>query len=220
MLRVDILYTAIYFDKEDVLKYALTRYKDINDRVYSDEYGLTLLTYACKLSNVKLAHILLEHGINVNGCQSPCDTYKVYPIMEAIANNNIELVKLLLEYHADLDIKDSNGSTPLALAKETGAKEIENLLLQWMKQKNNAKQRRITDKPFPAEPLTLIYYNMIEIEQWGKMIIWLWSRYIKKKPIPYIDLEFHYPMWMFYLVGGILGGLILGIALFYFTVIN
>lgn len=46
---------------------------------------------------------------------------------------------------------------------------------------------------------------MIEIEQWGKMIIWLWSRYIKKKPIPYIDLEFHYPMWMFYLVGGILG---------------
>ena len=55
--------------------------------------------------------------------------------MEAIANNNIELVKLLLEYHADLDIKDSNGSTPLALAKETGVKEIENLLLQWMKQK-------------------------------------------------------------------------------------
>ena len=85
-------------DKEDVLKYALTRYKDINNRLYSDEYGLTLLTYACKLSNVKLARILLEHGIDVNGYQSPYDTYKVYPIMEAIANNNIELVKLLLEY--------------------------------------------------------------------------------------------------------------------------
>ena len=55
--------------------------------------------YACKLSNVKLARILLEHGIDVNGYQSPYDTYKVYPIMEAIANNNIELVKLLLEYH-------------------------------------------------------------------------------------------------------------------------
>ena len=135
----DILYTAIYFDKEDALKYALTRYKDINDRVYSDEYGLTLLTYACKLSNVKLARILLEHGINVNGYQSPYDTYKAYPIMEAIANNNLELVKLLLEYHADLDIKDSNGNTPLTLAKETGAKEIEDLLLQWMKpQKKNA----------------------------------------------------------------------------------
>ena len=129
----DILYTAIYFDKEDVLKYALTRYKDINDRVYSDEYGLTLLTYACKLSNVKLAHILLEHGINVNGCQSPCDTYRVYPIMEAIANKNIELVQLLLEYRADLEIKDSNGNTPFTLAKEAGSQEIENLLLQWMR---------------------------------------------------------------------------------------
>ena len=43
----DIFYTAIYFDKEDVLKYALARYKDINNRLYSDEYGLTLLTYAC-----------------------------------------------------------------------------------------------------------------------------------------------------------------------------
>ena len=130
----DIFYTAIYFDKEDVLEYALTRYEDINNRVYSDEYGLTLLTYACKLSNIKLACILLEHGINVNGYQSPYDTYKVYPIMEAIANNNIELVKLLLEYHADLDIKDSNGNTPLALAKEMDAKEIKDLLLQWMKQ--------------------------------------------------------------------------------------
>ena len=130
----DIFYTAIYFDKEDVLEYALTRYEDINNRIYSDEYGLTLLTYACKLSNIKLARILLEHGINVNGYQSPYDTYKVYPIMEAIANNNIELVKLLLEYHADLDIKDSNGNTPLALAKEMDAKEIKDLLLQWMKQ--------------------------------------------------------------------------------------
>ena len=135
----DIFYTAIYFDKEDVLKYALTRYKDINNRLYSDEYGLTLLTYACKLSNVKLARILLEHGIDVNGYQSPYDTYKVYPIMEAIANNNIELVKLLLEYHANLNIKDSNGNTPLALAKEIGAKEVEDLLLQWKEQqKNNA----------------------------------------------------------------------------------
>ena len=132
----DILYMVIYFNKEDVLKkYALPRYKDINDRIYSDEYGLTLLVYTCKLSHVKLAHILLEYGISVNGCQSPYDTCKVYPIMKAITNHNIELVQLLLEYHADLDIKDSDGSTPLALSKETGAKEIENLLLQWMKQK-------------------------------------------------------------------------------------
>ena len=35
--------------------------------------------------------------------------------MEAIANNNIELVKLLLEYHADLDIKKIVTAAPLLL---------------------------------------------------------------------------------------------------------
>ena len=53
--------------------------------------------------------------------------------MEAIANKNIELVQLLLEYRADLEIKDSNGNTPFTLAKEAGLQEIENLLLQWMR---------------------------------------------------------------------------------------
>lgn len=131
----DILYTAIYYNKEDVLRYALARYKDISDRLYSDEYGLTLLVYACKLSNPNLSRILLENGIDVNGHQSPNDTYKVYPIMEAIANKNIELVRLLLEHHANLTIKDSDGNSPLSLAREVGAKDIEALLLQWIKQK-------------------------------------------------------------------------------------
>lgn len=121
----DILYMVIYFNKEDVLKkYALPRYKDINDRIYSDEYGLTLLVYTCKLSHVKLAHILLEYGINVNGCQSPYDTCKVYPIMKAITNHNIELVQLLLEYHADLDIKDSDGSTLLLWLRKQVQKRL------------------------------------------------------------------------------------------------
>ena len=168
----DIFYTAIYFDKEDVLKYALARYKDINNRLYSDEYGLTLLTYACKLSNVRLARILLEHGISVNGYQSPYDTYKVYPIMEAIANNNIELVKLLLEYHADLNIKDSNGNTPLALAKETGAKEVEDLLLQWMKQHTFGQSYKETIQEeidaINEMPLWIAY--LVPLDSLGKVI--------------------------------------------------
>lgn len=62
--------------------------------------------------------------------------------------------------------------------------------------------------------------SYLTIQRLGKVIIWLWSRYVKKKPVPYMELEFHYPMWMFYLVGGILGGLILGMALLYVTFIK
>ena len=49
--------------------------------------------------------------------------------MEAIANNNVELVQLLLKYHADVHIKDNDGNTPLDLARKTGSKEIERQLL-------------------------------------------------------------------------------------------
>lgn len=127
----DVLYAAVYYGQEGILRYALTRYKDINDRLYSDEYGLTLLTLACRLSNVKLARVLLEHGIHVDGCQGPEDACRVYPIMVAVERKDVEMVKLLLAYHADVDVEDSEQRTPLSLAKELGAKEIERLLLSY-----------------------------------------------------------------------------------------
>ena len=124
----DILYTAIYYNQEAILRYALTKYKNLNNRLYSDEYGLTLLTLACRLSNTKLSEILLEHGIDVDGYQNESDMYTVYPIMEAIENKNTELVWLLLKYGANTKVADNEGYTPLSLARELGLKEIENAI--------------------------------------------------------------------------------------------
>lgn len=39
--------------------------------------------------------------------------------------------------------------------------------------------------------------NIITLERIGKFIIWFWNKYIKKRYIPYIDLEFHYPSYFF-----------------------
>jgi len=61
--------------------------------------------------------------------------------MEAIANKNIELVRLLLEHHANLTIKDSNGFSPLSLAREVGARDIAALLLQFIKQQNSTEKQ-------------------------------------------------------------------------------
>lgn len=58
---------------------------------------------------------------------------------------------------------------------------------------------------------------MIEIEQWGKIIIWLWNKYVKKTAIPYKEIDFHYSDWVFLLIGLVFCGIALGIILLYFT---
>lgn len=41
--------------------------------------------------------------------------------------------------------------------------------------------------------LKIIMIDIVGLESIGKYIIWLWSKYVKRKHIPYMDLEFHYP---------------------------
>ena len=44
---------------------------------------------------------------------------------------------------------------------------------------------------------TIIMIDIVGLESIGKYIIWLWSKYVKRKHIPYMDLEFHYPNYLF-----------------------
>ena len=43
--------------------------------------------------------------------------------------------------------------------------------------------------------------DIVGLESIGKYIIWLWSKYVKRKHIPYMDLEFHYPNYLFIVLG-------------------
>lgn len=60
--------------------------------------------------------------------------------------------------------------------------------------------------------------NVITLKRIGKFIIWLWNKYIKKRYIPYIDLEFYYPNYLFIVLGSIIAAIILGIAIAYFSI--
>lgn len=51
-----------------------------------------------------------------------------------------------------------------------------------------------------------------------KYIIWLWSKYVKRRHIPYMELEFHYPNYLFIVLGSIVCAIILGIAIAYFSI--
>lgn len=59
--------------------------------------------------------------------------------------------------------------------------------------------------------------NIITLKRIGKFIIWFWNKHIKKRYIPYIDLEFYYPDYLFIALGSIAAAIVLGIAIFYVT---
>ena len=74
-------------------------------------------------------------------------------------------------------------------------------------------------KPFPAEPL-INMSNLITVNRFGKVLIWVWNRCIKKTAIPYEELDFHYPDWAFIITGCIFFGVVAGVTLLYFAFIK
>lgn len=65
---------------------------------------------------------------------------------------------------------------------------------------------------------TKIMIDIVGLESIGKYIIWLWSKYVKRKHIPYMDLEFHYPNYLFIALGCLVVAIFLVIAVTYFSI--
>mgnify|MGYP000268381803 len=59
--------------------------------------------------------------------------------------------------------------------------------------------------------------SLITAKRFGKVLIWVWNRYIKKAAIPYEELDFHYSDWVFLLTGLVFFGIVPGITLLYFA---
>ncbi|MDD3740896.1 MAG: ankyrin repeat domain-containing protein [Bacteroidales bacterium] len=96
---------------------------DINSK---DRSGGTALLYAVDHNHYEVAKYLLENGaVQSYG-------WLVYPIHDAVENSNFEMVKLLVEYGADVNCKNGEGETPLGYAKQypTDKDEIIDFLIE------------------------------------------------------------------------------------------
>lgn len=126
----DIFYAAVYWEQSEILQYLLQyNNKKINE-IYNDA-GLTLLGLSCMLSNISISNILIEHGANVDGYQTPYLERSIFPLLEAIKSNKIELVELLLNHGAKIDIEDKEGNTPISLAHDLHQNNIVELLIKY-----------------------------------------------------------------------------------------
>lgn len=56
--------------------------------------------------------------------------------------------------------------------------------------------------------------SYITAKRLGRVLIWAWNKYVKKTAIPYKEIDFHYPDWVFYLTGLVFCGIALGSSCF------
>ncbi|ORX76248.1 ankyrin, partial [Anaeromyces robustus] len=76
-----------------------------------DNFNNTPLHYACTYNMIDVANILLQNpkiDVDIKCCQS-----RITPFLCAAYNKNIEMMELLLEYGANINACDINGSSAL-----------------------------------------------------------------------------------------------------------
>ncbi len=90
--------------------------------------GFTPLGLACYFGHEEVVRYLLFKGSEVDVPSK--NGFSVYPINSAVAANNAEITKLLLEAGADVNVAQYGGVTPLHSAASHGNIELIILLLE------------------------------------------------------------------------------------------
>ena len=95
-----------------------------NINAQTDETQETALTLACCGGFTEVADFLLKAGADIELGAST-------PLMEAAQEGHLELVKYLLENHANVHAQTQTGDTALTYACENGHTDVGDLLLQY-----------------------------------------------------------------------------------------
>jgi ankyrin repeat protein len=77
-------------------------------------YDMNPLTIAAKLGYVEIANLLLKYGANINWVSTETGSTALHL---ACANNHFDVVKLLMDMQANVNIKDDDERTPLHFAR-------------------------------------------------------------------------------------------------------
>ena len=91
-----------------------------------DSCNRTPWLLSLQVGDIEKAKLLLPSIVD----RSKCETYEEPALMYAIRNNNVELLKWLIELQFDIEATDYSDSTPLIIAAERGATDCVRGLLE------------------------------------------------------------------------------------------
>jgi ankyrin repeat protein len=120
------LFEAAASGKFDVVAHLIYNHPDaVND--YAED-GFTALGLACYFGQFEVARYLVLKGANVNLPSN--NGFNVFPIHSAAAGNYTDIVRLLIDNDANVNVKQQAGVTPLHSAAQNGNLEMLILLLE------------------------------------------------------------------------------------------
>ncbi len=139
----DLIYYTAFGRSEDI-KIILGRGANPDAR---NQHGLPALAIASDRKDpesLKLAQTLVEAGADIN----LSDGDKNYPLLNAVKNRNVALVKYYLSKEADFNITDNKGNTPYQVAKVMDFPEIAGLILDKIREIEERNRQRASPENF------------------------------------------------------------------------
>lgn len=118
------LHIAVSKSEDKCVEYLLSAGADPNAE---DASGYTPLWFAICDNNITIAPLLLKYGANVNWCNK---TFRMSLLCNAANRRHKNMVKLLLEYGADVNAETALGATALHYAIDEEDIEIVKMLIQ------------------------------------------------------------------------------------------
>lgn len=120
------LHYASYFRHLDIVRELIASGADVNAKNY--ESGFTPLMQATIRGNVEIARYLIGQGANVNATANSGNTALMLTAIPSL-KVPLDLVRLLIDSGADLNIRNAYGYTALEIAVNFDNKEIAGALL-------------------------------------------------------------------------------------------
>lgn len=131
--RHSMLYCAFDYDNIEIARYLVEKGASINTKL---RFGGTLLCNAIEEKNREFAELLINAGADVN----KIGDHK-YPVMIAAEQNDVGMLKLLLEKGARLDIEALFGGTVLKHIMNNGGPDAKKYLEENWLNKYNQKRK-------------------------------------------------------------------------------